>query len=52
MVIRYVVRMVLFPEERWFGGCIPIVFHWVLAAFLIVFALYHIVMLKGACSPE
>ena len=41
MVVRYVVRMSLFPEERWFGGTIPIFFHFVLAAFLILFGLWH-----------
>ena len=41
MVVRYVVRMALFPDERWIGGCIPIVFHWVLASFVITFGLYH-----------
>ena len=35
MVIRYLITMTLFPERRWLGsGTIPIVFHWVLAAFL------------------
>jgi hypothetical protein len=24
------------PEQRWLGGTIPIVFHWVLAVFLFV----------------
>ena len=41
MVIRYIVRMSIFPEERWIGGCIPIVFHWVLAGFIILFGHYH-----------
>jgi uncharacterized protein len=41
MGIRLVVRMRRRPEERWFGGTIPIVFHWVLAAFLFVFGSYH-----------
>ncbi len=36
MGIRLVVRMRRRPEERWFGGTIPIVFHLVLAAFLFV----------------
>ena len=36
MVIRYLITMVLFPERRWLGsGTIPIVFHWVLAAYLL-----------------
>ena len=41
MVVRYVVRMRRHPETRWFGGAIPIVFHWVLASFLFVFGSYH-----------
>jgi hypothetical protein len=42
MVVRYVVRMVRRPDQRWFGGTIPIVFHSVVAAFLGIFALYHL----------
>jgi hypothetical protein len=42
MVVRYVVRMTRRPSERWFGGTIPIVFHWVLAAYLAVFGTYHV----------
>lgn len=34
MVARYAVRMRRRPEQRWFGGAIPIVFHLVLAAYL------------------
>lgn len=41
MVIRYAIRMSLYPNERWFGGSIPIFFHWVLAAFLLVVGYYH-----------
>lgn len=41
MVLRYVIRMSLYPEERWFGGAIPIFFHWVLAAFIIALGHYH-----------
>jgi hypothetical protein len=41
MFVRYVVRMRRRPEQRWFGGTIPIVFHWVLAAFLLVLGTYH-----------
>lgn len=42
MVARYIIRMSLLPEERWTGGTIPIVFHLVLASYVIVFSLYHI----------
>ena len=41
MVIRYVIRMSLYPPERWAGGSIPIFFHWVLAAFVLVVGFYH-----------
>jgi hypothetical protein len=41
MVLRYIIRMSLYPEASWFGGTIPIFFHWVLAAFLIAFGQYH-----------
>lgn len=42
MVARYVLRMAFYPEERWFGGALPIIFHWVLASFLLVLARYHL----------
>lgn len=38
MVVRYVVRMWLMPDQRWLGGTIPIAFHLVLATFLYVWA--------------
>jgi hypothetical protein len=41
MGVRYVVRMLRRPAERWFGGTIPIVFHLVLAAYLYVFGSFH-----------
>lgn len=41
MVLRYAIRMSLYPPERWTGGAIPIVFHWVLAAFILVLGTYH-----------
>jgi len=34
MLTRYVLSMVLVPDNRWFGGTIPIFFHWVLAAYI------------------
>ena len=42
MVVRYVVRMVRRPDQRWLGGTIPIVFHSVVAAFLWTFGHYHV----------
>ena len=40
-VLRYPVQMVLLPESRWLGGTLPIFFHWVLAAFVILTGLHH-----------
>lgn len=42
MLIRYVVRMSLYPEERWTGLSIPIFFHWILASFVLTVAVYHL----------
>ena len=42
MVARYVIRMSLYPHERWTGGSIPTFFHWILATFLLLFAAYHL----------
>lgn len=42
MVVRYIVHMRRSPDQRWFGGTIPIVFHCVLATYLFVFSLYHL----------
>jgi hypothetical protein len=42
MAVRYVVRMRRRADQRWFGGTIPIVFHWVLAAFLLVYGAYNL----------
>lgn len=36
MGLRFAVRMWRRPDQRWFGGAIPIVFHYVLAAVLFV----------------
>ena len=41
MVTRYVVRMVVLPEQRWLGGTIPIFFHFVLATFILLVGRYH-----------
>jgi len=41
MLLRYVITMGLYPGRRWFGGTIPIFFHWVLAAYLFVLGHYH-----------
>ncbi len=41
MVLRYILIMTLEPEMRWFGGVIPITFHFVLAVFIFVLGHYH-----------
>lgn len=41
MALRYAVRMARRPDQRWFGGTIPIVFHWVLASFVFVYGSFH-----------
>lgn len=41
MIARYPIQMYLRPESRWLGGTIPIVFHWVLAIFVVLVGLYH-----------
>jgi hypothetical protein len=41
MIIRYVVRMVLYPHERWTGGSIPIFFHWLLASYVLLIGYHH-----------
>ncbi len=41
MIVRYIVWMARRPDQRWFGGTIPIIFHCVVAAFLWTFGTYH-----------
>ncbi|MGH9317270.1 MAG: hypothetical protein ACRD1P_09195 [Thermoanaerobaculia bacterium] len=41
MLVRYILRMSLYPAERWTGGSIPIFLHWVLATFLLLVGGYH-----------
>lgn len=41
MIIRYGIRMALYPTERWTGGLIPIFFHWVLATALLIIGGYY-----------
>ena len=41
MGVRYAVRMRRRPGERWFGGAIPIVFHLVLATFVLTYGAYR-----------
>ncbi|MEX2286616.1 MAG: hypothetical protein WD648_05965 [Planctomycetaceae bacterium] len=42
MVLRYVLTMSLYPERRWFGGTIPIFFHFVLAAYVFLLGRYQV----------
>jgi hypothetical protein len=51
MLLRYLIRMGLYPEERWVGGCIPIFFHWVLSSFVLVLGSYHWLLAPGAHQP-
>ncbi len=41
IVVRYALRMIRRPEQRWFGGTIPMVFHLVLASFVYVYGSFH-----------
>ena len=41
MIVRYAAMMVLRPEARWHHGTIPIIFHLVLATFVILVARHH-----------
>lgn len=41
MVLRYILTMIFLPEMRWLGNAIPIVFHFVLAAFLFTWGRFH-----------
>lgn len=42
MIVRYIIWMARRPDQRWFGGTIPIVFHCVVAAFLWTFGTFHV----------
>ena len=39
MLSRYIIQMLLVPESRWFGGTIPIIFHFVLAGYIYLVSL-------------
>ena len=41
MALRCVLTMIYRPELRWYGGTIPIVFHFVLAGFIFVLGRFH-----------
>lgn len=42
MVIRYFLQMSWHSDQRWFGGTIPIVFHCVLATYIILLGKYYL----------
>jgi len=42
MVFRYIRRMIRRPDQRWFGGTIPIIFHTIVAAFQWAFGWWHV----------
>ena len=53
MVVRYAVQMTLHPGSRWLHGSIPIVFHCVLATFVIIVGQHHRShpwLMKGAAA--
>ena len=41
MILRYILRMYIYPEERWGGGCIPIFFHCVLATYVLAWSYWE-----------
>ena len=41
MISRFII-LLSHPGEHWMGGPLPIVFHWLLAAFLLLVGSYHI----------
>jgi hypothetical protein len=47
MIVRYAIWMTLHPDARWLGGTLPIVFHCVLATFVILFGRHH----RGGTTP-
>lgn len=38
MIVRYIIRMAIMPDQRWFGGIIPIIFHCILATYVLTLA--------------
>jgi hypothetical protein len=42
MVLRYIMWMWRRPDQRWLGGTIPIIFHSIVALFIITFGSYHL----------
>jgi hypothetical protein len=42
MVLRYIIWMWRRPDQRWLGGTIPIIFHSIVALFILAFGMYHV----------
>ena len=42
MVLRYIIWMWRRPDQRWLGGTIPIIFHSIVALFILTFGTYHV----------
>lgn len=49
MVLRYTLRMSWYPEERWLGGTIPVIFHCVLATYVVLVGVY---LLRSDPAPS
>jgi hypothetical protein len=41
MVARLALTFMLAPDGRWLGSIIPVVFHWVLAGYVLSLGMYH-----------
>ena len=50
MSIRLVIGLMVAPNHFWFGATLPTVFHFVLAAFLLVYARFHLSGLETTIS--
>lgn len=51
MIARYIITMSLYPQRRWTGGLIPVVFHLVLATFILLVGRDYYVRSRGKpCS--
>jgi putative CocE/NonD family hydrolase len=51
MVLKYAIRMALYPHERWTGGSIPVFVHWLLAGAILLAGGYHRVRTRGDEQP-
>ena len=49
MGIRLLIGLTVAPDHFWFGAVLPTVFHFVLAAFMLVYGQYHV---SGACPSK